>query len=36
MLWIVTQLSSGPILSMVFYMLVQLINTYFIGHSNNS
>jgi Na+-driven multidrug efflux pump len=24
----------GPIISMFFYMLVQLINTYYIGHSN--
>lgn len=35
-LWIVTKLSIGPIISMIFYMLVQLINTYYIGHSNDS
>jgi hypothetical protein len=33
--WIVCKLSSGPIVSMVFYMLVQLINTYYIGHTND-
>ena len=36
MLWIVTKLSVGPIVSMIFYMLVQLINTYYIGHVNDS
>ena len=36
MLWIVTKLSVGPIVSMLFYMLVQLINTYYIGHVNDS
>jgi len=30
----VFKLSIGPIVSMVFYMLVQLINTYYIGHTN--
>ena len=29
------QMSSGLIISMFFYMFVQLINTYFIGHSND-
>ena len=31
----VIKLSAGPIISMFFYMLVQLINTYYIGHSND-
>ena len=31
----VTKLSVGPIISMIFYMIVQLVNTYYIGHSNN-
>ena len=26
------KLSVGPIISMFFYMFVQLINTYYIGH----
>lgn len=33
--WVVCQLSVGPIVSMIFYMAVQLINTYFIGHVND-
>ena len=33
--WLVIKLSVGPIVSMFFYMLVQLINTYYIGHSND-
>ena len=24
----------GPIVSMFFYMFVQLVNTYYIGHTN--
>ena len=36
MLWIVTKLSVGPIISMFFYMFVQLVNTYYIGHTNDS
>lgn len=32
MMWTVTKLSVGPIVSMFFYMFVQLINTYYIGH----
>ena len=28
------KLSVGPIVSMIFYMIVQLINTYYIGHTN--
>lgn len=32
---IVTQLSIGPIVSMIFYMFVQLINTFYIGHLND-
>ena len=31
----VVKLSAGPIISMFFYMFVQLINTYYIGHSND-
>ena len=27
-------LSVGPIVSMFFYMFVQLVNTYYIGHTN--
>lgn len=30
------KLSVGPIVSMFFYMMVQLINTYYIGHTNDS
>jgi Na+-driven multidrug efflux pump len=30
----VIQLSVGPIVSMFFYMVVQLVNTYYIGHTN--
>lgn len=26
----------GPIISMIFYMIVQLVNTYYIGHTNDS
>ena len=33
---LVAKLSIGPIVSMFFYMFVQLINTYYIGHSNDS
>jgi len=33
--WMVVKLSAGPIVSMFFYMFVQLINTYYIGHSND-
>lgn len=36
MLWIVTKLSVGPIVSMIFFFLVQIINTYYIGHVNES
>lgn len=36
MLWIVTQVSVGPIISMIFYMFVQLLNTYFVGHTNDA
>jgi len=36
MFWIVCKLSAGPIISMFFYMFVQLINTYYIGHTNDS
>ena len=36
MLWIVTKLSVGTIVSMFFYMFVQLINTYYIGHTNDA
>jgi Na+-driven multidrug efflux pump len=36
MMLIVVKLSVGPIISMFFYMFVQLINTYFIGHTNDS
>jgi len=36
MFWIVTKLSVGPIVSMVFFMLIQIINTYFVGHTNDS
>lgn len=32
--WLVVKLSVGPIVSMMFYMIVQLINTYYIGHTN--
>lgn len=35
-LWLVATLSIGPIVSMFFYMFVQLINTYYIGHTNDS
>ena len=34
-LWKVMRLSSGLIISMFFYMFVQLINTYYIGHTND-
>jgi Na+-driven multidrug efflux pump len=34
--WLVIKLSVGPIISMVFYMIVQLVNTYFIGHSDEA
>ena len=30
----VAKLSILPVISMFFYMFVQLINTYFIGHTN--
>ena len=30
--WIVIKLSVGPIVSMFFYMMVQLVNTYYVGH----
>ena len=33
--WIVIKLSVGPIVSMIFYMIVQLVNTWYIGHTNN-
>ena len=33
---IVGNLSVGPVVSMIFYMLVQILNTYFIGHTNDS
>lgn len=33
--WIVIKLSVGPIISMIFYMIVQLVNTWFIGHTND-
>jgi len=36
MLYIVVKLSVGPIISMIFYMLVQLVNTYFVGHTNDA
>ena len=32
--WLCIKLSVGPIISMIFYMIVQLINTYYIGHTN--
>ena len=34
--WLVVKTSVGPIVSMFFYMFVQLINTYYIGHTNDS
>ena len=34
--WLCIKLSMGPIVSMIFYMIVQLINTYYIGHTNES
>jgi Na+-driven multidrug efflux pump len=36
MLWIVVKVSIGPIISMVFYMFVQLLNTYYVGHTNDA
>lgn len=36
MLWVVMKVSIGPIISMIFYMLVQLINTYYVGHTNDA
>ena len=35
-LWLVAVLSTPPVISMFFYMFVQLINTYYIGHTNDS
>ena len=35
-LWIVTKLATNPILGMIFQQLVQLINTYYVGHLNNA
>ena len=32
----VAKLATQPILSMLFYILVQLINTYFVGNLNNA
>lgn len=32
--WLVIKLSVGPIISMIFYMIVQLVNTWYIGHTN--
>lgn len=32
----VAQLATQPILSMLFYVLVQLINTFFVGNLNNA
>ena len=34
--YLVVETSIGPIISMFFYMFVQLINTYYIGHTNDS
>jgi len=34
--WLCIKLSVGPIVSMIFYMIVQLINTYYVGHTNES
>jgi len=33
--WLVIKLAVGPIISMFFYAFVQLVNTYYIGHSND-
>ena len=32
----VSLLSLGNIVSMIFYMLIQLVNVYFIGQSNDA
>jgi len=32
--WLVIKLSVGPIISMIFFMIVQLVNTWYIGHTN--
>jgi len=34
--WLVVKLAIGPIISMFFYSFVQLVNTYYIGHTNDS
>lgn len=30
------KVSLGPIISMIFYMMVYLVNSYFIGHTNDA
>jgi MATE family multidrug resistance protein len=32
--WLVTQIATPPIISMLIYLLVQLVNTYFVGNKN--
>ena len=34
--FLVVKLSVPPIISMFFYMFVQLVNTYFVGHLNDA
>ena len=36
MFWVVAKVSVGPIVSMFFYMFVQLLNTYYVGHTNDA
>jgi len=36
MLVVVSKLAVGPIIGMVFQQLVQLINTYTVGHTNDA
>jgi Na+-driven multidrug efflux pump len=36
MLAVVVKVSVGPIVSMFFYMFVQLLNTYYVGHTNDA
>lgn len=33
--WLVTKIATPPILGMLVYILVQLVNTYFIGNKND-
>lgn len=35
-LWTVARLSTGPIVASFFFMVVQLVSTYFIGHLNEA